>query len=462
MKATVRRRLAQTAIAAGFAVMSVGFIAAPASASTFTVTNANASGTGSLTKAIDDANNHAGADNIVFAASTNGHAMVANTTVEGGGALTIKGNGAGVTLVTGEIDINSGNSETTTAIVSGVSVGDFNVNSGSGSTTTATISNADVTGGGIDVNSGFGNSKTTASFTNVVVTGTSGVNVNAGQSTTNATFTAVTINGINQTALESNESNVTITGSTISNDDTGIDANASTLHITNSTITGLDGDAVLAEQGSTTLQNVTITNNRESAIDLSSSTAATVGNSIMVGNNNGSGECNIGDGSSITSKGGNLSDDATCNPGSSDHKNNTHAKLGALASNGGPTKTQLPLTGSAAIDGGVAAGCPKTDQRGVSRPQDGDHNGTAICDIGAVEVAGVAVTTTTAAASVTTAAATTPTTVAAAAATPTTVAAAAELPRTGSSSGPLAWMGACLAAAGGALVLTTRKRRATN
>jgi hypothetical protein len=60
-------------------------------------------------------------------------------------------------------------------------------------------------------------------------------------------------------------------------------------------------------------------------------------------------------------------------------------KLGALADNGGPTKTHALLAGSPAIDHGDNGGAPATDQRGVARPRDGDGNGSLVVDIGAFE-----------------------------------------------------------------------------
>jgi hypothetical protein len=60
-------------------------------------------------------------------------------------------------------------------------------------------------------------------------------------------------------------------------------------------------------------------------------------------------------------------------------------RLGALADWGGDTYTHILLPGSPAIDGGDNASCPAVDQRGVPRPYDGNYDGVAVCDIGALE-----------------------------------------------------------------------------
>ena len=106
---------------------------------------------------------------------------------------------------------------------------------------------------------------------------------------------------------------------------------------------------------------------------------------------------------SLQDDGYNLTNDATgtaCNFTSAAHDLvNKNPLLGSLASNGGPTKTMLPATTSPAANvipnhrlqrGGVPV-CPGTDQRGSTRPGNGDTD----CTIGAVEVALTNTTTTT-------------------------------------------------------------------
>lgn len=90
------------------------------------------------------------------------------------------------------------------------------------------------------------------------------------------------------------------------------------------------------------------------------SASATIDHSIVQGSG-GSAAWNPGFG---TDGGGNLDADPL---------------LGSLAYHHGTTQTLLPAAGSPAIDAGDDAGCPATDQRGITRPQ-GAH-----CDIGAVE-----------------------------------------------------------------------------
>jgi hypothetical protein len=65
---------------------------------------------------------------------------------------------------------------------------------------------------------------------------------------------------------------------------------------------------------------------------------------------------------------------------SGDHVN-TPPALGPLQNNGGSTETLALLAGSPAINSGDNSGCPATDARGVTRPQQ------TVCDIGAYEFA---------------------------------------------------------------------------
>jgi hypothetical protein len=100
---------------------------------------------------------------------------------------------------------------------------------------------------------------------------------------------------------------------------------------------------------------------------------ATLVNTLLA--TNSPGNCSgCGDG------GHNLSSDTSCAFTNVGSLNNTDAKLGPLANNGGPTLTMALLPGSPAIDAGDTSLAPATDQRGFPRPV-----GPAV-DIGAYEL----------------------------------------------------------------------------
>lgn len=169
-----------------------------------------------------------------------------------------------------------------------------------------------------------------------------------------------------------------------------------------------------------TLNNVTITNNMADSDNNGSGDGGGIyrggggvvaSNTIIAGNfdspnNAGTGnihpDCSWANSGSLTSFGYNLigrSDGCSgFTNGVNGDRTGTNAspldaRLGLLASNGGPTRTHALLPGSPAIDaanpalpgGGSFGACDANDQRGIARPLNGDASGTAICDIGAFE-----------------------------------------------------------------------------
>ena len=147
----------------------------------------------------------------------------------------------------------------------------------------------------------------------------------------------------------------------------------------------------------TNLNNTTVaynTSNQGGGVSVAAGTGFSLKNSLIANNNSGAGDCN----GMLTSQGYNLigTTDAACIFVSTmGDQSNIAANLGPLQNNGGPTPTCNLLSGSPAIDAGnpglPGSGnntCLLTDQRGVTRPQDGNHDGNAVCDIGAYEASG--------------------------------------------------------------------------
>ena len=179
-----------------------------------------------------------------------------------------------------------------------------------------------------------------------------------------------------------------------------------TFEVTNSTISGnsatTDGGGITAEAGAISLNNLTIAHNSADSDGdgtgdgggLAGADAfVSIGNTIVAHNVDTGGQAPDCTGR-IDSRGYNLIENGThCVwVGGPADITGRDPRLGSLANNGATTPTHALLPGSPAIDSGHPAApgsggdaCEANDQRGISRPQDGNADGVARCDIGAFE-----------------------------------------------------------------------------
>jgi LPXTG-motif cell wall-anchored protein len=454
------RRLCVGLCAVGM-VAGATFVSAPnVSAATLTVTTVNDFVTGSFRAAVAAA---APGDVIVFDPALNGQTITLELQLTIAKDLTINGNGPSNTIIVPpgtnlklrDAQITMRGIQVRNGANDGLNVEAFD------DPVSVVLENMLITGNaddGIDVDQIFGTVSLIVRNSTVIGSGDEGIEVDnvADPGSVSVLIEDTTVSGSGDDAIiVRNGTDLTVVGSTLTgNNDDGIDLESgSTLALVNSTISGNGQSGLQLDvgAGAVSIINSTIVNNDEFGIERLTSSAATITNSIVYGNNFG--DCS----GSVVSGGGNIAGDASCNLTGTGDRSNTNPLLGALAANGGATQTHLPQTGSPAIDTGIAGPCPATDQRGQARPQDGNGDGTAICDVGAVEVAALPVVTTTTAPPTTAPPTTAPAPTAPATDAPTTI--AGLLPSTGvDASGTQIWTGLMLMALGAALVMGVRRR----
>ena len=367
---------------------------------TFTATNINNAGAGSLRQAILDANALAGADDIRFDPTVFNGAQAAITLAT---TLDINTFAGGLTI--------SGAFGASNVTVSGNNaVRVFNI-TGSGNTTfdSLRVVNGSVTGdgGGIN-NTGTGS----VTLTNSTVSGNTATNDGGGIWSNGAvTLTNSTVSGntsTNNAAGGIRGVAVTLTNSTVSGNTSGDDAGGilgfGLVTLTNSTVSGntavTGGGGIVGRVGGT-ITNSTITNNTADADNNGSGNGGgifreingtfTIINSIIAGNFDrgfetpdlGSNVAGVG----FTNGGNNLigANDgfaATFAPSAliGTIAAPVNPQLAPLANNGGTTLTHALLPNSPALNAGNNANAPVgNDQRGLPR-----ISGIAV-DIGAFE-----------------------------------------------------------------------------
>ena len=186
--------------------------------------------------------------------------------------------------------------------------------------------------------------------------------------------------------------NSSLYGNTAMTDTGGGLDNAGISTLQNVTISGnyaVAGGGIFSD-GPLYMVNVTVVTNTAFNIDkggnIENADTLRIKNTVVA--NSASGLNCAGNGDWV-SEGHNLESTDTCNFSSAgDLTNVASFSVGLLDDNGGPTLTHALPPDSPAIDAGDNLDCSEKDQRGASRPVDGDGNTSKICDIGSVEYNG--------------------------------------------------------------------------
>jgi hypothetical protein len=365
---------------------------------TYTVTNTDDNGTGSLREAITQANLTIGvADTITFTGDifidtdldiitlTSGELGITDDLIIQGteaNNLTINGNNtsrvfniSATNITLDNLTIANGNASDGGGILYSNSAGIFNITDSIISSNTATN-----TGGGLVNQSG------TLNITNSTISSNTATNygglfnqggrLNIINSTVSGNQAAnnggAMRNGFSGT---SNISNSTFSGNQAGGDGGGIYVSSGTVNLTNSTITlntadrddnGSGGGGGIANFSTVNVKNTIIAGNIDASLATGTVNSDLLGNFTSQGNN----LIGISDGpSGFSSESGDIvgTSAAPIDP-----------KLGLLVNNGGTTQTQALLDGSLAINAGNSIDASPTDQRGFGR--------VGAVDIGAYEL----------------------------------------------------------------------------
>ena len=155
-------------------------------------------------------------------------------------------------------------------------------------------------------------------------------------------------------------------------------SNTGDLQISNSTISGNTGGIDNLSGAVLELHYSTVTLNGGLGIRVGGTTS--LRGTIVAGHTTAN--CDA----SVTTLGHNLEDTDSCGLQiGADDLIGVDPLLAPLGFNGGSSPTHAVTSGSPAIDAAESVGGPAVDQRGITRPIDGDLDGTATSDIGAFE-----------------------------------------------------------------------------
>ncbi|MFM7099253.1 MAG: choice-of-anchor Q domain-containing protein, partial [Gemmataceae bacterium] len=341
---------------------------------TFTVTNLNSSGQGSLADAIDQANNasnHPENDTIVFASSlfTSGSAKISLSSplpaiadASTAGTLTITGPGANTLNISGNngnfsiFNISTGGNLSIAGVT--VSGANFNGNGGAFSNSgTLAISSSTISGNSAVNGAGIFNNGTSLTISNSTISGNTSSSFGGGINNYKAGSTSIfnsTISnnratngggGIVNTNSNLSVSNSTIYGNTTSSYgggifNTSVSSGQSTLSVINTTISGNsagtnNGGGIFNNATISVLSNTIIANSLKGNDFVGNTPTTSVNNLISAGSLTG----------------------ATTVTGA-------QINLGPLQDNGGSTFTMALGAGSVAIGATPGNG---TDQRGINR-----------------------------------------------------------------------------------------------